>query len=255
MAFDRQTFAARLKKSRESFALTISEVQQATTVNVADLEAYEGATADPKGDHVLILADFFRCDHRYLIDPTWSDTFGNTSILFRAFSKDLSKEDRLAIQESLLLCENEAFLQRELAKPVHPFAFTPQGKYFKGHGQAAAAELRRSLGYEANELKLNVFADLRKIGLHVFRRRLKNAKISGLFIDHPTAGKCVIVNYDEDIFRQRFTAAHEGGHAILDTEATFNVTFDWGGDGPQRSPRQCLCLISPHPRRICTKTP
>jgi Zn-dependent peptidase ImmA (M78 family) len=36
----------------------------------------------------------------------------------------------------------------------------------------------------------------------------------------------VLVNYDEDVYRQRFTAAHEGGHAILDADQPFVVSFD-----------------------------
>jgi hypothetical protein len=188
-----------------------------------------GAEGAFKRDRVLMLADCLRCDYRYFLDPAWPDTFGNTSILFRAFTDELDKADRLAIQETLLLCENEAFLQRELGYVARPFTFQTQGTFFKGHGQAAATELRRFLGYEPRALGLNVFSDLRKIGFHVFRRRLNNPEISGLFVDHITAGKCIIVNYDEDVFRQRFTGAHEGGHAILDSEATFNVSFEWGG--------------------------
>lgn len=229
MAFNRKVFAERLKKSRDSFALSIAEVSGATNITAGELESYENAATDPKGDHVLILADLFHCDHRYFIDLGWPDTFGNTSILFRAYSEELSKDDRLAIQETLLLCENEAYLQNELATRTTPFSFTPEGTFFKGHGHDAAVKLRQFLGYGPNELKLNVFADFRRIGFHVFRRRLNNEKISGLFVQHPTAGKCIIVNYDEDLFRQRFTAAHEGGHAILDTHATYNVSFEWDG--------------------------
>jgi len=44
---------------------------------------------------------------------------------------------------------------------------------------------------------------------------------------HPSAGKCVLVNYSEDIYRQRFTAAHEVGHAILDDDQDVIVSFTW----------------------------
>jgi Zn-dependent peptidase ImmA (M78 family) len=43
-------------------------------------------------------------------------------------------------------------------------------------------------------------------------------------IRHPFAGACILVNYSEDIYRQRFTAAHEAGHAILDRD-DFVVSF------------------------------
>lgn len=229
MAFDRNIFATRLRKCRESFALSIPQVSEGTTINTGDITAYESALVDPKGDHILILADFFRCDYRYFIEPAFPDTFANTSILFRAFTEELDKGDRLAVQECLLLSENESFLQQELKKTIHRFTFTPQGTYFKKHGKEAAVELRRFLGYNANELGRDIFVDFRRIGIHIFRRRLNNPNISGLFIHHPTVGKCVIVNFDEDIFRQRFTAAHEAGHAILDSESTYNVSLEKDG--------------------------
>lgn len=65
---------------------------------------------------------------------------------------------------------------------------------------------------------MDVYEDFRRIGVHVFRRQLGNSNISGLFIKHPIAGKCVLVNYSEDVYRQRFTASHEVAHSILDDE-------------------------------------
>jgi Predicted Zn peptidase len=59
----------------------------------------------------------------------------------------------------------------------------------------------------------------------VFRCRLENSDISGLFISHPVAGKCILVNYSEDMFRQRFTAAHEVAHSILDDKNKVIVSF------------------------------
>src|SRR6185312_9179114 len=70
-----------------------------------------------------------------------------------------------------------------------------------------------------------IYADFRKLGFHVFRRRLANSNISGLTIRHPSAGTCILVNYDEDIYRQRFTVAHEAAHGILDRDQEFVVSF------------------------------
>lgn len=62
-------------------------------------------------------------------------------------------------------------------------------------------------------------------GFHVFRRRLDNSNISGLTLRHPYAGPCILVNYSEDVYRQRFTAAHEGAHAICDSDHDIVVSF------------------------------
>jgi Zn-dependent peptidase ImmA (M78 family) len=59
----------------------------------------------------------------------------------------------------------------------------------------------------------------------LFRRRLDNSNISGLYVSHPSAGDCVLINYSEDIYRQRFTAAHEAAHAFFDREEEVVVSF------------------------------
>jgi len=74
---------------------------------------------------------------------------------------------------------------------------------------------------------MNIYNDMRRIGIRVFRRKLENSNISGLYIKHPVAGRCVLINYSEDIYRQRFTAAHETAHTILDAEEDVLVSFAW----------------------------
>ena len=60
--------------------------------------------------------------------------------------------------------------------------------YYKGHGEDAANALRRHFSYGPNQVPSDVHADFRRLGFHVFRRRLENSNISGLTIQHPTAG-------------------------------------------------------------------
>jgi Zn-dependent peptidase ImmA (M78 family) len=147
--------------------------------------------------------------------------------LYRRYGKEFSKSDRRNVQDFLFLCECEEFLLRELGRTQirQAFSFRKTGEFFKAHGEQAAAKLRQQLGYTAREVGMNVYEDIRRIGVHVFRRKLGNSNISGLFIRHPTAGKCVLINYSEDIYRQRFTAAHEFGHTILDDEEDVVVSF------------------------------
>ena len=66
-----------------------------------------------------------------------------------------------------------------MARPLFPFI--PTGTYFKEHAERAAGRIAaRALGYSDVAVPVDVYADLRKIGIHVFRRRLENSKISGL---------------------------------------------------------------------------
>jgi Zn-dependent peptidase ImmA (M78 family) len=225
MAIDLQSFAAKLRRYREQFDQSVEDVAARTGIDPSSLEAMEQATQEPTGDEVLILADYFRCDFRFFISNDGVSPIDQTEKLFRIHGDDLSPQDRWAVQEFLFLCENEQYLNEQLSSiPPRPFTFEKRGSFQKGHGIEAAKALRSHLGYSADHVP-DVFHDLRTLGIHVFRRRLENSKLSGLYLRHPTAGKCVLVNYDEDVFRQRFTAAHEAAHAILDDEEDFVVSF------------------------------
>lgn len=105
------------------------------------------------------------------------------------------------------------------------FTFRKTGNYFKAHAERAATELRSHLYYSPSQVGRDVYDDFRSLGFHIFRRKLGNSNISGLYIKHPIAGKCILVNYSEDVYRQRFTTAHEAAHAILDEEEDFVVSL------------------------------
>ena len=226
MALNLELLASKLRRYREQFQTSISEVALVTGISEDSLVAYEKAEKEPTGDEILILADYYKCDYRFFITGEEVAPFEKTETLFRKHGEQLSKDDRWAIQEFLYLCECEEYLM-ELNPTLDRklFTFEKRGTYYKGHGEEAAAALRRHLGYPQQQIGMDVYDDLRRIGIHVFRRHLQNSDISGLFIQHPTAGRCILVNYSEDIYRQRFSAAHEGAHAILDDEKEFNVSF------------------------------
>jgi Zn-dependent peptidase ImmA (M78 family)/transcriptional regulator with XRE-family HTH domain len=226
MSLDLSILGSKLARYRNQFQASVEDVSTGTGIPTDLLSAYERGEREPTGDHILIIADFFKCDYKFFLSYEKLAPFEQTETLFRMHGDSLSAEDRWAIQEFLFLCECEGFLLGIV--PVlarRPFSYHKQGAYYKGHGADAAAALRQHLGYQANQVGMDVFGDLRRIGLHVFRRQLANSDVSGLFIRHPQAGPCVLVNYSEDVYRQRFTAAHEGGHAILDDGKDVNVSF------------------------------
>ncbi len=228
MSFDLTLLGSKLARYRQQFQLSIEEVAQDTGIPADLLQAYEVGSQQPSGDEILILADFYKCDFKFFISNERLAPFEQTEMLFRKHGDQLSRVDRWNIQEFLFLCECENDLMELLARRAQlSFAFSPSGIYYKGHGERAAVELRHALGYKPDELTADdVFRDFRRIGVHIFRRRLENSNISGLFLKHPAIGKCVLVNYSEDVYRQRFTAAHETGHAILDGDREFNISFE-----------------------------
>jgi Zn-dependent peptidase ImmA (M78 family) len=226
MALDLKLFGDKLKRYREQLQIAHEEVSEGTGISVEALSAMERGEHSPTGDEVLILADFYKCDYKFFLSNENLTAFEQTDTLFRRFGDDFSKHDRWAVLEVLFLADVESYLQSTLGKQSpRTFTFHKVGNYFKGHGEQAAASLREFLGYAENAVPLNIYEDFRSIGIHVFRRRLDNSNISGVYVKHPVAGSCILVNYSEDIYRQRFTAAHEAAHAILDQDEEVIVSF------------------------------
>lgn len=229
MAIDLDVLGQRIHEFRERLGMSIAEVADATGIPESHLKSFEARERKPTGDELLILADFLKCDYQALLDSKVPSRGRNTNPLFRRFGKDFSKEDRWAVEEFLFLAECEEFLLQELkAIERKPFVFQKRGDFFKAHANEAAKLLRQHLGYSPNELPRDIYRDFRRIGIHLFRRELKNSNVSGLFISHPSAGDCVLVNYVQDVYRQRFTAAHEAAHAIFDVRDGFVVSFEKG---------------------------
>ncbi|KUO59700.1 MAG: hypothetical protein APF84_13665 [Gracilibacter sp. BRH_c7a] len=231
MAIDLKLFGSKLSRYREQIDYTINDLSVASGINEQRLIELEKGIIFPTGDEVLIFADIFKCDYKFFVSNQIDPIFDRTETFFRMHGNNFSKEDRKAILEFLFLCECEHDLLNALNKQFSFISYKPNkiGDYFKGHAIKAASDLRNKFHFEKNELPLDVFKHFRKLGIHIFRRKLTNSNISGLFIKHPDAGKCILINYDEDFYRQRFTVAHEIGHAILDDDDSFNVSFyKWG---------------------------
>jgi Zn-dependent peptidase ImmA (M78 family)/transcriptional regulator with XRE-family HTH domain len=227
MAIDLKMFADKVNRYCAQFQVSPQEIAEKTGIPAARLKNITEHREQPTGDEVLIIADFFKCDYKFFISNERLAPFEQTEELFRSHGDILSRDDRWAIQEFLFLCECQEFLLHEvLGEPeLLSFEFQKQGTYFKAHGQNAAAELRRFLGYQPHAVPINIYRDFRRLGIHIFRRQLGQSTISGIYLKHPVAGHCVLVNYSEDVFRQRFTVAHEVAHAILDNDKDFVVSF------------------------------
>lgn len=233
MAFDLAMFADKLRRYCVQLEVDATKLAQGTGLPAPRIQKLFDGNAEPTGDEILILADFFRCDFKFFITNERLASFEQTEQLFRKHGDILKSEDRWAIQEFLFLCECQAFLLANTPGAIAPipFAFTKTGAYYKQHGCDAALALRRHLKYVATAVPRDVFSDFRSIGIHMFRRKLNQSSISGVFIRHPVAGPCALINYNEDIYRQRFSAAHEAAHAILDDGEDYSVSFSkWDKD-------------------------
>lgn len=226
MSFDKKLFGDKLKRCREQLQLNIGEVSIKTGFDQNHLSSLEAGLTEPTGDEVLILSDFFKHDYNFFISNEQKSASEQVDILYRKFGDEMSKSDRWKVQEFIFLCECEEYILNALDFSKVNFSVTPTGAYYKNHGNDAALKLRKTLGYGEEYVIQDPYFEFRRLGFHIFRRRLSNSNISGLFINHPYAGQCILVNYHEDIFRQNFTLAHEAAHAIFDFSENVNISFD-----------------------------
>ncbi len=234
MPFSTQAFAQKLSNLRQSFGNSLNEITDATGIDINSLQAFESASAIPSGDDVLILSDYFKCEFTWLIEDDEPNPDENAIHMLRSESGRLVAADRHAIAEFLHLCKSQALLEELLnIRPKDTeFKFMPKGNYYKGHGKDCAYLFREWNKLPYNSVIPDIFKWLRDSGFRVFRRSLPNSDVSGLYIRHPYAGHCILVNYAEDIYRQRFSVAHEAGHALMDANIPFNVS-DQSDDSSQ----------------------
>jgi len=219
MAIDLKMFSNKLFRYRNQFNTSVDEVSINTGIQKERLIDLEKGSIEPSGDEILILADYFMCDFNFFISNDKQTAFEKTELLFRKYGSELSTNDRWAIQECIYFAECENYIDQLYGKPPNEvFKYSPKGNYFKGQGKDAARALRNTISLKANELNLDIYSDFRKAGFLIYRKSLESSTISGVCIDYPEIGKIILVNFNEDVFRQRFTVAHEVGHAIFDNE-------------------------------------
>ena len=230
MSFDLKAFGEKLTRCRTHLELEHTEVSAKVGIVVSRLKELEHGLSEPTGDEVLILSDFYLQDYNFFISNEQKSASEQVDILYRKFGNNISKHDRWVIQEFIFLCECEEFVLKGINFERRSFSFSSNNPIHKTQGTEAGIALREFLGFSNDKIIPDIYSELRKIGLHIFRRKLQNSDISSLFINHPYAGKCVLVNYHEDVFRQNFTVSHETGHAIFDFNNIVNVSFEKDGE-------------------------
>lgn len=245
---DLKLLGDKIRRIREQIGYSHEEVEAATGISNASLHAFESGSKEPTGDEILVISDFFRQDYKFFVSNDRHSAYEQTETLFRMHGDKLSKGDRVQVFEFIYLCECEDYLWKVLDKRSFvDFNFQKRGEKYQVEATRAARELRQSLGFSSDTVPRDVFAEFRRLGIHVFRRALENSQISGLFLRHPTAGRCILVNYNEDPFRQRFTAAHEAGHAIMDNGQDGVLSGEWSRkeDCERRANRFASCFLVP----------
>ncbi len=225
MAYDFLKISQKLLRSRNNMGLSKTEVARLAGIDVARIEALESGNVEPSGDEILILADVYKEDFRYFISNQNLSSAETVDELYR-LNGGITNTDKRAIQSFIFHSANEQSLLDSLGETSETFVIPriSNEKIWKNDGAKVAQALRQFLGYRNQDAYQNLYYEFRRIGIHIFRVKLEESNLSGLFIRHPLAGKCVLVNYDENLYRQNFTLCHEVAHALMDG-GCYNVSY------------------------------
>ena len=225
MAYDHLKIAQKLLRSRNNMGLEKVEVSNLAGIAVDRIEALESGIVEPSGDEILILADVYKEDFRYFISNQNLSSAETVDELYR-LNGSITRSDKQAIQSFIFHSANEQGLFDSLGKKKEVFIPPPinNERVWKSDGIKVAQALRNFLGYKNMDAYRNLYHEFRRIGLHIFRVKLQDSNLSGLFVKHPIADKCVLVNFDDNLYRQNFTLCHEVGHALMDG-SSYNVSY------------------------------
>ncbi|BAY43811.1 hypothetical protein SAMD00079811_13980 [Scytonema sp. HK-05] len=228
MTFDYVLLGKKLREVREDSNIDAAEAAFRLQISLEDYLKIESGEKKATGDQVVLLAALYQEDFRYFVTGDYPSARSQIQEMFR-LNASLSKNDRIAIKIFVRLCEYESFLEQEIFnKKYSPLPNYGQRQfghnYFKKQGAEAAKFERERLQLGKSPIR-DIFDLMRNQDIHVFKRQLEDRNISGLYINHPTAGHCILINYLDDLYRQNFSAAHEYCHALFDSALEQEVTY------------------------------
>lgn len=227
MSFDFKLLGKKLKEARESLMMDASESAAFINLSERDYLQVEKGELEIQGDEIILLAKLFRRNFRYFVTGDYPSAESQINELFRQNSS-LSRLDRISIQEFVQLCEYKHYfenlldIKKDVPKDYSKLKFGTQ--IHKEQGIQAAYMERERLGIKDGSIS-NIYSLLRRQKIHIFRQKLEDSNISGVYIKHPIAGHCILINYEEDVYRQNFSVAHEYAHVLFDSKSEQSITF------------------------------
>lgn len=210
----------RIRAKRIQAGLPVSSLAESLGTSVQNIEALEtGTLPDLPGDWILLSARALRVDFRYLVTRDLDQEEQATLRVYRALANP-RPQDEYDLRRFFSVAIGEHELRSVLGRPTPtlPPPLRPITLHNADHGRRAA-QLERARLHLGNLPIANPFELLRQQGVTLARQQLRDSNLSGLTIIHPRVGVCVLVNYDEDLYRQFFSSAHEYAHVVLDRHA------------------------------------
>lgn len=227
MSFDFKLLGRKIKEARESLLIETEEVAKYLRCSIEEYEKIEnGESSSIDGDIIILISQVLEMDFRYFVSGDYVSAESQIKELFRQ-NGDITKNDRKAIRKFIRLCEEKHNLEGLLSrqKPL-PYDYSGYGFRSNNHKyQGITAAYRERERLNIDDSINDIYGLLRKQKIHIFRRRLEDSNISGVYIKHPIAGHCVLINYSDDIYRQNFSMAHEYCHVLFDSGKEQSITY------------------------------
>lgn len=213
---DEATIGPRLRQARLAAGLSQAKVAQALDVPRSAVSLIETGRRSLSSVELAKLARLYG-------KPTSAFLFesGEEKILqYLRAAAPLADVDRAIIDEAVewwryyAMLEESIYGEQRFQLPIYP---VPHGPAIE-QGAHLAEQERRRLGL--GEAPIPSMIDLLEDeGIKVLLRRFPpESSVSGCFFFSPELGPCVLINTTEKASRQRFTAAHEYAHFLVDRD-------------------------------------
>lgn len=232
MSIDLATLGRRLRDARTASGLTQEQVAEQLGLPRTAIVHME---AGNRSISTLELVELARIYHRpvgdFFQDATQSqdeDVLVALPRVLPAFRDDPQIQHE--VSRCLSICRQGAELQEVLSPssrnklPSYDLSAPQSSIEAVRQGGRVAAEERRRLGLGDNPIP-DMASLIVSQGVWASGADFSDA-LSGMFLQHPSIGLVVLVNYSHPRGRKRFSYAHEYAHALLDRSRSVVVTTD-----------------------------
>lgn len=216
----------RLKEAREGLGLSQEEAAVALGLPRPAISKIESGRRKISSIELAKLARLYGRPLSFFLEPEEAER-RETSLayLLRSSSIEIASAERQELAQAYSLYKNYAHLERlalgsvESRVPVPAYWSRPvraRGPVEEGLLLAALERSRLDLGEDPIR---DLFQLLEVQGLKVLKHRFApGSGIAGCFFFDEPDGPCIVVNAEQSLGRQRFTAAHEYCHYLRDPE-------------------------------------
>lgn len=223
MALNQEVLAARLRAARERAEMTQGDAADALGIPRTAVVQIEGASRAVSSLELAKLADLYGIPiERFFADDESTEPDAAHAMFRIGADTELSAPAVKELTHAVSLCREGVGLERLLGfsprsgPPTYELPPPERKSQAVDQGVHVAAEERSRL--DLGDTPIADMADLIAAqGIWVSGARFQD-DVSGVFLRHAEFGLAILVNFDHNRARKRFSYAHEYAHALLDRE-------------------------------------